>query len=121
MGKASRALVCGGRDYRDGEHLWNFLDGAGITFLIVGYDPNDKRFQGADQLAYEWAQMRGIPGRCFPAEWGKYRKAAGPIRNQKMIDRGKPEVVYAAPGGVGTADMKAKAKAACIEVIETTP
>ena len=114
----TRALVCGGRDYCEGARLWAALDEAGITFLIVGYDPNDEQFQGADQLAYEWAQMRGIPGQCFPAQWKKFGRAAGPIRNQKMLDRGKPEIVYAAPGGVGTADMTARARAAGVEVVE---
>ena len=34
-----------------------------------------------------------------------YGKAAGPIRNQQMLDEGKPDVVIAFPGASGTADM----------------
>lgn len=40
----------------------------------------------------------------------KYGKSAGPIRNQTMLDDGKPDLVLAFPGGRGTADMVAKAE-----------
>ena len=35
----------------------------------------------------------------------KHGNAAGPIRNQRMLDHGKPDIVVAFPGGSGTADM----------------
>jgi hypothetical protein len=47
-------------------------------------------------------------------------KAAGPIRNQRMIDEGKPDLVIAFPGGRGTADMVSRAKKAGIPVQEIT-
>ncbi len=31
----------------------------------------------------------------YPADWIRYRKAAGPIRNWEMIRRGQPDMVYA--------------------------
>ena len=34
----------------------------------AGYDPNDPKFQGADQLAVEWAKAHGVPGFCYPAD-----------------------------------------------------
>lgn len=43
-------------------------------------------------------------------------KAAGPIRNQRMLDEGKPDLVVAFPGGRGTADMVRRAKAAGVPV-----
>jgi len=52
------------------------------------------------------------------AKWSKHGRAAGPIRNQEMIDECKPDLVVAFPGGRGTADMVRRAKAAGIRVIE---
>ena len=42
----------------------------------------------------------------------------GHIRNQQMIDEGKPDLVVAFKGGTGTADMTRRAKKHNIKVIE---
>lgn len=42
--------------------------------------------------------------------------AAGPIRNQHMLDIGKPDVVLAFPGGRGTEDMIRRAEKAGVPV-----
>lgn len=67
---------------------------------------------GADRLAGLWARHMMIEERPFPADWKTHRNAAGPIRNQKMLDEGKPDLVVAFPGGKGTADMTRRASAA---------
>jgi len=42
----------------------------------------------------------------FPqGEWDELGKKAGPLRNQRMLDEGKPDLVVAFPGGGGTKDM----------------
>jgi hypothetical protein len=50
--------------------------------------------KGADRLAGIVADELGIPVMKFPAQWGLYGKAAGPIRNQQMLDEGKPDEVW---------------------------
>lgn len=40
--------------------------------------------RGADTLGAEWAVLHGIPLQTFPAEWDKYGKSAGFIRNADM-------------------------------------
>jgi hypothetical protein len=76
--------------------------------------------RGADALAASWVRNPGWEGTVeheqYPAEWSLHGKAAGPIRNQEMLDVGKPDVVYAFPGGRGTADMVRRANKAGIEV-----
>jgi hypothetical protein len=42
--------------------------------------------RGVDSLAEEYARDTGIPFKLFPADWDKYGKAAGPIRNQQMAE-----------------------------------
>ncbi len=60
---------------------------------------------GADYLAWYWSGRFGIPCTVYKAEWDRQGKQAGPIRNQKMLDEGKPDLCIAFPGGVGTIDM----------------
>jgi len=40
--------------------------------------------KGVDRLGELWAQKRNIPITRFPAEWNKYGKRAGYIRNKEM-------------------------------------
>lgn len=111
-----RVLVCGGRSYNDRTRVVNVLTklhaGAGIDMLIEG------GANGADRLAREWAETSLVPLKTFAADWENYGTMAGPLRNQLMLDEGKPDVVIAFPGGRGTADMKKKARKAGVEVIE---
>ena len=51
------------------------------------------------------------------AEWHRLGRKAGPIRNQRMLDEGKPDLVVAFPGGTGTAGMVALACKAGVRVI----
>lgn len=103
-------LVCGGRHWRDKRLTYKVLDRALIAFdvtqIIVGGAP------GADKLAADWAEMRNVKCRVFNANWERQGKAAGPIRNQKMLDEGKPHMALAFPGGRGTADMIKRSRGA---------
>lgn len=113
-----KLLVCGGRNYADKQHLFATLDAAHrkrpITQLIHG------AARGADSLAGEWCLFRGIPEIAVPAEWDKYGKRAGSIRNEVMLAM-NPDGVIAFPGGSGTAHMVRIAKAAGVTVWEPKP
>lgn len=112
-----RVLVCGGRDYQNMRKVARVLDALEPrpTLIIQG------GAFGADACASEWAYTRNVLEHQFPADWKKHGRAAGPIRNQQMIDQGKPDLVVAFPGGPGTADMVRRAKAAGVKVIEVKP
>ena len=73
---------------------------------------------GADRLAARiWAALKR-PAEAHPADWKKHGKAAGPIRNQEMLEaEGGIDLVIAFPGGTGTADMVRRAEKAKIEVL----
>lgn len=109
-----RMLVCGGRDYEDGIAVFRALDRAHahrpITLLIHGAQ------RGADRWGERWAKSRGVPFKPYPADWDRYGKAAGPIRNSLMLAEGQPDGVTAFPGHEGTADMVAKARRAGLPV-----
>lgn len=109
-----RILVCGGRDYQNVSAVRHALTALhakrGITLIIEG------GALGPDRLAREWAIASGIPHQTFDADWKAHGKAAGPLRNGRMIAEGKPDGVVAFPGGRGTADMIGKAQAAGVKV-----
>lgn len=111
-----RVLVCGGRDFDDKVAMDSWLDlihaKTPITAIING------GARGADSLASVWARSRHVDLHVYMADWERYNKSAGPIRNGIMITEGKPDLVVAFPGGKGTANMIEQAKAANIEVRE---
>lgn len=111
-----RVLVCGGRHFSDKVWLNRSLDELHrekpITLLICG------GATGADAHAEAWAKRNEIAHYVVPAKWktGKRGNGEGPIRNQRMIDEGKPDLLVAFPGNDGTADMVNRAMNAKVEV-----
>lgn len=114
-----RVLVCGGRDFSDTNWAYAALDrlhkAFGIDAIIEGHA------RGADRIAGYWARRNKIDNLKFPADWDAHGKAAGAIRNQKMLDEGRPDFVLAFPGGRGTADMVRRARAAGVQTHEMKP
>lgn len=109
-------IVCGGRDYGDRDRVFATLDRVHAARLIERIAHGGA--PGADLLASQWAHVRGVTAVRFPAEWHKHGNAAGPIRNAEMLRIFKADGVVAFPGGRGTADMIARAKAAGLPVME---
>lgn len=130
-----RVLVCGGRDFgemprgvtpytpewnrhkeraaREVSLLNETLSGlSNVDVFIHG------AARGADLHAARWAKRNGVRQESYPADWKRWRGAAGPIRNQRMLIEGRPDLVVAFPGGRGTADMVDRARKAVVPVIE---
>jgi hypothetical protein len=99
-----KALVCGGRTFEYRLFIWRRLDSLhkrfNITLVITG------GARGADFEGILWAKSREIPFKIYHAHWDLYGKSAGYIRNEKMLEEEKPDVVIAFPGGVGTDHMR---------------
>ena len=86
-----RVLICGDRDWvdRDLIHSWiEQLQEWGVDSIIEG------EARGADTIAREEAEKLGIEVEKFPAEWNRFGRAAGPIRNRQMLDE-NPDLVLA--------------------------
>ena len=98
-----RVLVCGGRDFSDTAMVFAALDRIhakrGISCIIDG------AARGADQLGSNWATKHGIANIRCPADWNRYGKSAGFMRNRTMLVSERPDLVVAFPGGRGTAHM----------------
>lgn len=119
--KGKRLIVCGGRHYgrmldayeseaarkkdekrvaAERAQLFKVLDALQPTEIAEG------EARGADTLAREWAESRGVPCSRFPAFWTTEKGAAGPNRNRRMFAGFEPDGTVAFPGGTGTADME---------------
>lgn len=123
-------IVTGGRAY-NGTGLVEALDELRCQdfHLLVG------DASGADAIARRWYDTARRDGKgpfplrrtVFVAEWDKYGKSAGPIRNETMVayaqikrEKGQPILCLAAPGGRGTADCVRRCREAGFEVREVT-
>lgn len=114
-----RAIVCGGRDYEDRVHVHAELCRIDAERGIDEVHQGGAR--GADRLAKNWALDHGKRHFEHKAQWLKFSKGAGPIRNRQMLMDSKADLVIAFPGGTGTADMVARARRQGVEVIEVAP
>lgn len=111
-----RVLVCGGRKYSNASRLYGILGKLhrerGIEQVING------AASGADALASAWARANDVCVTEYPVDWKREGRAGGPRRNQAMLDNEKPDAVVAFAGGLGTADMVRRARAAGVAIWE---
>lgn len=121
-----RILVTGSRDWDDEHLVFKALD----TYAKpLGGDPLDEVVivhgacpTGADAMAQRWAELRGIKTEPHPADWGKYHRAAGPRRNQEMVDSGADYcIAFPMPNSRGTKDCAGKAYKAGIPLFVYGP
>lgn len=81
-----KLIVAGGRDFTNYEWMSKaieaVLDTHPIDMIISGGAP------GADELAELWCLESIFPLQVFEADWEKYGRAAGPIRNREMAKAG---------------------------------
>jgi len=111
-----RILVCGGRRYDDRTKVFDVLDTLNyrtpITVVLQG------GASGADSLARDWADERGIEVQTYVSGTTQDGRASWSRGNQWMLDEGRPNLVVAFPGVRRTADMVLRAKSAGVTVIE---
>ena len=126
-------IIAGGRDFDDYallckslDHLLKNTDKSTITVF-------SGKANGADFLGEQWAEIRQIPTKPFPADWDnleapgavikttksgkKYNAKAGILRNQEMLDAGASHLVaFWDKSSRGTKDMIDRATKAGIVV-----
>lgn len=112
-----RVLICGSRSL-EGSHR--------VIELVLSFDPTTTTVihgdaRGVDRWAGYCAAAVGCDVVPVPADWKAHGKAAGPIRNQRMLDEEHPDEVFAVvdrplPESRGTYDMVQRALAAGLPV-----
>lgn len=116
-----RLLVCGGRNFCDVPRLWRKLDEINVKWpvsvLIDGAsDDVTGPYIGADYWAHMWAVAHDKETVRVHADWKTQGRAAGPLRNQRMLTEQYPQMLLATDGGRGTANMIGLAGAAQIYI-----
>lgn len=88
-----RIIIAGGRHFLDAHlvqekctPIIQDLRNKGFKIEIVSGHAS-----GADTLGEFYAESRQIPVKLFPAEWSKYGKRAGFLRNEQMADYAKEQ------------------------------
>lgn len=106
-----RVLVTGGRRYSQAAKVFTTLqrlhERRGISCIIQG------GASGADMLASMWGTAHMVDVDEYPIGPGE----SGFDRNGHMLIESRPDLVVHFPGGDGTADMVAKARAAGVRVV----
>ena len=115
-----RILITGSRNWTD----WVSVDEA-ILEAVRNAAPNfdipvtivHGGCSGADDIAGQVAEFYAFEQEVHPADWNTHGKAAGPIRNQEMVDLGA-DICLAFPLGEsrGTRDCMRRARKAGIRV-----
>lgn len=111
-----RVIVCGGRNFMNAGWVFHHLAKYDITELAQG------GATGVDYLAKNYATKFLIPQKEYKADWDKYGRAAGPVRNEEMLLNFKPDKVIAfrTGSGKGTQNMIDTARKYGYEVIEVS-
>lgn len=71
---------------------------------------------GTDNLAHIFCRKHEIEIRIFKAKWNKYGKAAGPIRNRRLIKKSDHLIAFLSKHSKGTKDSIKYAKSLNIPV-----
>lgn len=117
-----KVLVCGSRKWRDWTPIERELRELPPGTIIVHGDA-----PGADNIADKIARALGFEVRPYPADWDAHPRAAGPIRNSRMLkEEHLPDEPidlvlafakdFSRSASPGTNDMMDKARAARIFV-----
>lgn len=85
-----KILVCGDRNYSAIWTIYDVLSKLDRNSIIIHGNARGADIMGAT-IAKSLGFKNVIP---FEAEWDKYGKAAGPIRNRQMLDE-NPDLVIA--------------------------
>ncbi len=99
-----RGIIAGGRDFNDYsllsaimDHLLSKVDNS--IAIVCG------KARGADALGELYAKERGYPIQYFPADWERYGKSAGYIRNTEMAKNADALVAFWDGSSRGTKNM----------------
>lgn len=132
-------IITGGRDFNNyplligsieyikrdrGIDIVEIVEGACHVGVLTFTRKDGTRVFGADGLAEKYASQWNVPLKPMPADWGKYGRPAGPIRNKEMADYavGFAEtpicLSFWDKKSKGTKDMMRTASEYGIEVIE---
>jgi len=110
-----KVIIAGSREIKDIQIVLEAIKQSGftndITQVISG-----KCKKGVDTLGEKFAELAGLPVKPFPADWNKYGRGAGFVRNLEMADYADALIAVWDGESHGTKDMIDRAKAKGLKV-----
>lgn len=106
-----RTIIAGYRGIGDYYLIENAVEQCGwkITVVISGgqrrQNWNTGKPEGVDYLGELWAVRNGVPCEVYPANWEKFNKSAGAIRNRQMAKVADALIALPTKKSKGTRDM----------------
>lgn len=99
-----RVIIAGGRDFSDYSLLTKTMDNVLVNVqdditVVCG------KARGADILGEQYAKEHGYAVQYFPADWNRYGKVAGYIRNTTMAKNADALVAFWDGQSSGTRHM----------------
>lgn len=93
-----KVIICGSRTIETYDALLEAIAQADfkITEVVCGLS------KGVDALGKRWAKEHNVVAKEFPADWERYGKRAGYLRNKQMVDYADA-VIAVTTGSRGTA------------------
>ena|ERR1700722_254124 len=113
MGETKRMInliIAGSRDFDDYERLSRDTFRYIKTLRKDGIAVLSGCAMGADVLGGRFALEHGHELKLFPADWKKYGKGAGFIRNQQMVDAADAAIFFWDGVSRGTSDCISRCK-----------
>lgn len=114
-----KVIIAGTRDFNDYAFLKKNVD-----YFLQGINPNNEEIEivsgnarGADKLGERYAKEHNLPVKLFPANWDKYGKQAGYLRNQEMANYADVLIAFWDEKSKGTKHMIDIAKKQDLTVI----
>lgn len=114
-----KVIIAGTRDFNDYAFLKKNVD-----YFLQGINPNNEEIEivsgnarGADKLGERYAKEHNLPVKLFPANWDKYGKRAGYLRNQEMANYSDMLIAFWDEKSKGTKHMIDIAKKQDLTVI----
>jgi len=85
-----KVIIAGGRTFYDMEKMNEGMSNYpnDVTEVVCGMA------RGADSCGKYWAESKDIPVAKFPAQWDKYGKPAGYMRNLQMAEYADEAIVF---------------------------
>lgn len=113
-----RMIITGSRHYNDKETIIDAIEENLGDCYIEDVVIIEGGARGADTIAHNHGLDMGYVVETYHANWDKYGKKAGGIRNQQMVDSGA-DICLAFPleGSIGTYDCIRRAKKSGIHTV----
>lgn len=84
-----KIAIVGSRDYPRPQQVVRYIEQLPYTDVIISGGA-----RGVDRIAEHVARERGMQTIIYPADWEKYGKSAGMIRNREIIEAADKVVCF---------------------------